>query len=349
MRSLPACFARTPRSRRSLTAKRLEILVSTEADREAEGNGTHLLDRTSRTLRRSSARTPGTITIPNASASIQPLLRQKVASRCRALTICQTSLLTPFAPLFSRNSNHHCVYSSFQPSSGAPLLAITSSPSVSCVAVCTCATNAARAGARTRTCSCIRAGSTPCPSPSGSGASPASSSSPGSCPPCAPRARVNTHHTQPTVCREWMREDAPERLPALRPALARPLAHRGRLELVRDREEHDVLRVHPEVLAQPDRAVHGDIVPIGVYPIYRQLCSAVGLEGKGGRSGRTLVLVEERVELARGRRGACACVRVVVVRVEGEVEPLELREVASRVFRPISRVLACTHASERVG
>lgn len=60
---------------------------------------------------------------------------------------------------------------------------------------------------------------------------------------------------------EW---DSPELFPAVCPALARPLAHRGRLELVRDCEEHDVFGVYGQVFTELYRAIDGDVVPIAV-------------------------------------------------------------------------------------
>ena len=56
----------------------------------------------------------------------------------RRLTICHTSLLTPFVPLCSRNSNHHAVCCAPQPSSSitpapADPSTMCSSPSSSCV------------------------------------------------------------------------------------------------------------------------------------------------------------------------------------------------------------------------
>ncbi len=59
-------------------------------------------------------------------------------------------------------------------------------------------------------------------------------------------------------------EHSPKLFPAVCPALARPLAHRGRLELVRDGEEDDVLGVHGEVFAELDRAIDRDVVPVAV-------------------------------------------------------------------------------------
>ena len=60
------------------------------------------------------------------------------------------------------------------------------------------------------------------------------------------------------------REHAPERLPAVCPALPCPLPHRGRLELVGDREEDDVLRVHVEIFAELDGAIDGDVIAVRV-------------------------------------------------------------------------------------
>ena len=89
-------------------------------------------------------------------------------------------------------------------------------------------------------------------------------------------------------------QGSPEVLPTLCPAFTLPLAHRGRLELVRHGKEDDVLGIDAEVLAELDGAIDRDVVPF-----------------------RFLVLVKECAELAGGRsldRGGA-----VVVRIEGEV------------------------------
>lgn len=59
-------------------------------------------------------------------------------------------------------------------------------------------------------------------------------------------------------------KNSPLGFPTLCPPLALPLTHRRRLQLVRDGQKDDILRVHVQVFTQFDRPVDSDILPVWV-------------------------------------------------------------------------------------